>query len=433
MNERLLDANGKVRLPDSLASPLRLEILKLFLDRPGYCADVSELSRITGRLRADVEGCVRPMVEAGLLVWGAGDAADELSLAISEDDPRFEELREDVNHRYKFVARIAEVRNRYFEGMIGVDEKMAVVFEMIIRVAKSKIPVLILGPRGSGRDMVAHAIHELGPQAQGTLQKVHCTLIPADSLAPFILGEVITDEPGGPRVIPGKMELARGGTLFLNEIGDLPKPLQEEFVNILERGFFFPMGGTEPIPAAFRLVSTSSRPLEELVASGDFLEDLYYKINVFPIRIPALRERTDDIVVLARDVLRRYCRQNDLPEDCMYFTEAALQRLISYPWPGNIKELENAVIRAAILTNSNAITDREFDFLGGQELPEGRFRSLREVEEEHIRRVLRAHHGNVRRAAQVLGVSRGTLYERIQRYGIHLSSRRARRNANKKP
>jgi DNA-binding NtrC family response regulator len=200
--------------------------------------------------------------------------------------------------------------------------------------------------------------------------------------------------------------------------------VQDEFVKILDRGFFTPIGSTEPVPATFRLITASQRSLEEMVANNSFREELFYKINAFPIRIPALRERLDDVVVLAREVLRRYCRQIDLPEDCMFFSEGALQRLLTYPWPGNIKELENAVVRAAILSKGAQITEAELAFLSNSDTADGGFRSLRDIEEEHIRRVLHHFRGNIRKAAQVLGISRGTLYERIQRYDIDLINRR---------
>jgi len=423
MDSQFRDSKGRTHLPDSLASPLRLEILKIFIDRPGYCADVGELSRLTGRLRADVEGCLTPLLKAGLLVQGAGDTSDEVSLSIPPETRDFEELRESIERRYKSVAKIVEVRNRYFEGMIGVDEKMTVVFEMITRVAKSDIPVLILGPMGSGKDMVARAVHELSPHANGRFETVHCSMIEPQRLPVVLFGSAATkDKPAR----SGQMTNAANGTLFVNEIADLPLPLQEEFVRILDRHYFFPLGSTDPVSATFRLVTASQRSLEEMVSNGNFREDLFYKINAFPIRIPALRERLDDVVVLARDVLRRYCIQLGLSEDTMYFSEGAIQRLLAYSWPGNIRELENAVIRAAILAKGPQITESELSFLASPEAPDGGFRSLKDVEEEHIRRVLHHFRDNIRKAAQVLGISRGTLYERIQRYEIELSNRRGK-------
>ena len=232
---------------------------------------------------------------------------------------------------------------------------------------------------------------------------------------------------------PGRLELAHEGTLFLDEIGDMSLMAQAKLLRVLEERRFERLGGSKSIAVDFRLISATNRPLEQFVRDGRFREDLYYRVNAFAIRLPSLRERQVDIPVLAQRFLARYCAAQGLPLDSKSFSKEALDLLVTYHWPGNIRELESTVSRAALSAPGRAIRAQDIEFLHAQTptVPQSgeRLPSLAEAERAHIVRVLEAVDWNKKEAARVLDISRGTLYRKIVEYQLEPESRPAgRRN-----
>ncbi|MBI4264289.1 MAG: sigma-54-dependent Fis family transcriptional regulator, partial [Acidobacteria bacterium] len=221
---------------------------------------------------------------------------------------------------------------------------------------------------------------------------------------------------------PGRLELANHGTLFLDEIGDLSLMAQAKLLRSLEERRFERLGGQKSVQVDFRLISATNRPLDLLVRDGRFREDLYYRVNAFAIRLPSLRERPVDIPVLATRFLARYCAANGLPLDAKTFSAEAMAQLQAYPWPGNIRELESTVSRAALSSPGRLIRDTDIEFLHAHGAPASnappRLPTLAEAERAHIIRALERATWNKKEAARILDISRGTLYRKIVEYGL---------------
>jgi transcriptional regulator with PAS, ATPase and Fis domain len=299
---------------------------------------------------------------------------------------------------------------------------MLIVFEWIRTAAKSDISVLILGPTGSGKEVVARMIHELSRRGTNKFQAVNCAALPDTLFESEIFGYEKGAFTGAHDRKPGRLELANEGTLFLDEIGDLSIVAQAKLLRVLEERRFERLGGNRSIHVDFRLISATNRPLDQFVRDARFREDLYYRVNAFSIRLPSLRERQVDIPVLANRFLARYCAANGLPLDAKSFAREALDVLQAYHWPGNIRELESTVARAALSAPGRVIRDSDIEFLHAQALPREetptRLPSLRESERSHIVRVLDAVSWNKKEAARVLDISRGTLYRKIVEFGL---------------
>jgi transcriptional regulator with PAS, ATPase and Fis domain len=314
--------------------------------------------------------------------------------------------------------------------MIGRDEKMLVVFEWIRTAAKSDISVLILGPTGSGKEVVARMIHELSRRGTNKFQAVNCAALPDTLFESEIFGYEKGAFTGAHDRKPGRLELANNGTLFLDEIGDLSIIAQAKLLRVLEERRFERLGGNTSIEVNFRLISATNRPLDQFVRDSRFREDLYYRVNAFSIRLPSLRERASDIPVLAQRFLARYCAANGLQLDGKSFSKEAADLLMQYHWPGNIRELESTVSRAALSSPGRVIRPADIEFLHASETPveasRERLPSLAEAERAHIIRVLEAVNWNKKQAAGVLEISRGTLYRKIVEYGLAAESKPSR-------
>ena len=301
-----------------------------------------------GRLRMDVENCIRELVGFGVVARPCPARRPRYSAA-RPDNPGIEKLLD------RFLERRATISTedqspsvQRFREMIGRDEKMLIVFEWIRTAAKSDISVLILGPTGSGKELVARMIHELSRRQTAKFQAVNCAALPDTLFESEIFGYEKGAFTGAHDRKPGRLELANEGTLFLDEIGDLSIVAQAKLLRVLEERRFERLGGNKSIHVDFRLISATNRPLDQFVRDSRFREDLYYRVNAFSIRLPSLRERQVDIPVLANRFLARYCAANGLPLDAKSFAREALDLLQVYHWPGNIRELESTVSRAAL-------------------------------------------------------------------------------------
>jgi DNA-binding NtrC family response regulator len=428
------DHDVEARFRTLVQSPLRAGILRFLSARPEESFDIESLMQTFGRMRWDVDNCVRELVEFGVVTKHSGDPEKYSATAHAVESPIGRLLDNFLERRAAVGVEDTSPSVQRFREMIGRDEKMLAIFEWIRTAAKSDISVLILGPTGSGKELVARMIHELSRRGGEKFQAVNCAALPDTLFESEIFGYEKGAFTGAHDRKPGRLELANGGTLFLDEIGDLSLVAQAKLLRVLEERRFERLGGNRSISVDFRLISATNRPLESFVRESRFREDLYYRINAFSIRLPSLKERAVDIPVLGNRFLARYCAANGLPLDAKQFSREAHELLISYHWPGNIRELESTVSRAALSAPGRVIRAADIEFLHGraadlqQEAP-SRLPSLRDAERAHIVRVLEAVDWNKLEAARVLEISRGTLYRKIDEYGLEQPgrSRRTRR------
>jgi DNA-binding NtrC family response regulator len=402
-------------------SPLRAGILRYLFSQPGEAFEIETLMRLFGRMHLDVDNCLGELVAFGVVKRSSGTPT-RYSASRPENDALGGLLDEFLDRRAAVSTEDQSQSVQRFREMIGRDEKMLVVFEWVRTAAKSDISVLVLGPTGSGKEVVARMIHELSRRGSGRFQAVNCAALPDSLFESEIFGHEKGAFTGAHDRKPGRLELANHGTLFLDEIGDMSIVAQAKLLRVLEERRFERLGGNRPIEVDFRLISATNRPLEQFVRESRFREDLYYRVNAFSIRLPSLRERPVDIPVLAQRFLARYCAANGMPVDAKVFSREALDRLTAYGWPGNIRELESTVSRAALSAPGRTIRGADTEFLNAMAPPgepsQERLASLRETERAHIVRVLDAVGWNKKEAAEVLEISRGTLYRKITEYGL---------------
>jgi DNA-binding NtrC family response regulator len=403
-------------------SPLRAGILRYLSARPEESFDVEMLMQTFGRLRLDVENCVRELADFGVARAVAGTSPTRYTAARPDEEGMAELLDHFLERRAAISTEDQSPSVQRFREMIGRDEKMLIVFEWIRTAAKSDISVLILGPTGSGKEVVARMIHELSRRSTAKFQAVNCAALPDTLFESEIFGYEKGAFTGAHDRKPGRLELANDGTLFLDEIGDLSIFAQAKLLRVLEERRFERLGGHKSISVDFRLISATNRPLEQFVRDGRFREDLYYRVNAFAIRLPSLRERQVDIPVLAQRFLNRYCAAQGMPLDSKVFAREAVDLLVGYHWPGNIRELESTVSRAALSAPGRTIRATDVEFLHATAAPApqsgDRLPTLAEAERAHIVRVLEAVHWNKKEASRVLEISRGTLYRKIVEYHL---------------
>src|SRR5215831_13745245 len=343
-------------------SPLRAGILRYLSSRPDESFDIESLMQTFGRLRLDVENCVRELVDFGVARVLPGSPPSYMAERPT-DEPLADLLDTFLERRATVSTEDQSPSVQRFREMIGRDEKMLIVFEWIRTAAKSDISVLILGPTGSGKEVVARMIHELSRRTAAKFQAVNCAALPDTLFESEIFGYEKGAFTGAHDRKPGRLELANEGTLFLDEIGDMSLIAQAKLLRVLEERRFERLGGQKSISVDFRLISATNRPLEQFVRDSRFREDLYYRVNAFAIRLPSLRERQVDIPVLAQRFLNRYCAAQGLPPDGKTLSAEAISALQQYAWPGNIRELESTVSRAALSAPGRVIPASDIEFL----------------------------------------------------------------------
>jgi transcriptional regulator with PAS, ATPase and Fis domain len=414
-------ADMEARFRALVQSPLRAGLLRFLNTRPEESFDVESLMSMFGRLRLDVDNCLDELVEFGVARRLPGPPPRYI--AIRPENDRAVELLDTFLERRAAISTEDQAPSvQRFREMIGRDEKMLIVFEWIRTAAKSDISVLILGPTGSGKEVVARMIHELSRRGREKFQAVNCAALPDTLFESEIFGYEKGAFTGALDRKPGRLELANHGTLLLDEVGDLSQAAQAKLLRVLEERRFERLGGQKSVQVDFRLISATNRPLDLFVRDGRFREDLYYRVNAFAIRLPSLRERLVDIPVLASRFLVRYCAANGMPLDAKTLSPEAIGLLQRYPWPGNIRELESTVSRAALSAPGRVIRETDVEFLHTNVAPAPdtppRLPTLAEAERLHIQRVLEAVAWNKKEAARVLEISRGTLYRKIEEYAL---------------
>jgi len=304
-----------------------------------------------------------------------------------------------------------------FEGMLGTSQSMQDVFAAVRKVATVDAPVLLVGESGTGKALAARAIHRLSARAEGPFVPINCGAIPDALLESELFGHEKGAFTGAHAQRKGRIETASGGTLFLDEIGELPTELQVKLLRFLQDQKVERLGGRSPIAVDVRVVSATNADLEKLREEGRFREDLYYRIGVVTIALPALRDREDDVALIAETLLRGLA--SEMGRKVSGFSRDAVRAMRAHAWPGNVRELENRVRRAAVMAEGARITAADLE-LGRVTAAPGR--GLREMraglEKEAVRAALKRNRGNISQTAAELGISRPTLYGLLARFGI---------------
>lgn len=341
------------------------------------------------------------------------------------------ESQDEITHYSQVFTQVTSILNKMearelFPDIVGESRVMRSVFSQIMRVAPTDSTVLITGESGTGKELVATSVYEHSLRTGKPFVKLNCVAIPVGLLESELFGHEKGSFTGASTQKKGKFELAGGGTIFLDEIGDMPLETQAKILRVLQEREFERVGGTRPITINVRLIAATNKNIQEMVREGKFREDLFYRLNVFPVYLPPLRERREDIPVLAEYFLSKHTPEVKL-------SSTALQYLIGYSWPGNIRELQNALERAAIIAEDGIIEPAQLPVLmTGEIIGKNYFTAmtaeksiddrLSEIEKGIIIEALTRAGGIQAKAAQILGIKQRSLWHRIEKYGIDVQA-----------
>lgn len=307
--------------------------------------------------------------------------------------------------------------------LIGSSEKIELLYRTIDKIAESSATVLIYGETGTGKELVAREIHERSKQRNGAFICVNCAALPDTLLESELFGYEKGAFTGAINAKPGRFELAAGGTIFLDEVGDMSLLMQTKLLRVLQDKTFVRLGGTTSITVDARIIAATNKNLEEKCRSGVFRQDLYYRINVLNIRIPPLRMHADDVRDIATYFVEQFCKRDGFP--IKKIPQETLSTLLSYDWPGNVRELENVIERAVALSSGDTILPQDLGLYGmkteihaAQKLKETVHMTTAHVEKEAIIKALKEHNGNRTKAAKALGISRRSLLNKIKLYRL---------------
>jgi len=324
-------------------------------------------------------------------------------------------VRENILLRQELTKRFR------FQDLIGKSPKMLKVFELIKTVAPTKSTVLVRGDSGTGKELVARAIHELSPRNQGPFVATDCGSMPETLLEALLFGYEKGAFTGAVTQHKGRIEMADRGTLFLDEIGNISVKTQADLLRFLQEREFMRLGGKTPIKVDIRIIAATNKNLETLIAQGKFREDLYYRLNVITIEVPPLRERKEDLPILIEHFLEKFRLETGKPIERI--SDDAMKVLITFDWPGNVRQLENTVEHAVVIAKGPEIAAK--DLPGSvtsekisQTIASLENQSLAALEQEHIINILNANNWNITRSAQILGINRLTLYNKIKHYNL---------------
>ena len=301
--------------------------------------------------------------------------------------------------------------------IIGQSAAMKHLFDAIETVAPTDATVLVTGESGTGKELVARAVHAGSPRRYHPLVVIHCGALTETLLESELFGHEKGAFTGAQYRKKGKFEIAEGGTVFLDEIGDISLKTQTDLLRVLQEREIVRVGGNQTIKVDFRVVAATNKNLEQLIEEGKFRPDLYYRLNVFHIEVPPLRERREDIPLLVDHFVRKFSQE--MSKRITRVSPTAMNALQQYNWPGNVRELENAVERAMVVAQEPELREQDFTLKAknGAGLGIGDVRSLEDVERAHILRVLDECSGNQTRTAEVLGIDRVTLHHKLKKYG----------------
>ena len=325
-----------------------------------------------------------------------------------------------VRSENQFLKR--ELKKGHEEkAIIGSSEEMIKVFKMVDKVADSEATILIQGDSGTGKELIAREIHYRSRRHSGPFVSINCGAIPRDLLESNLFGHVKGSFTGAVKDSPGLFQVAEGGTFFLDEVGEMPLATQVKLLRALQEREIIPVGGTQPVKIDCRLVAATNVDLEREVAEGRFRADLFFRLNVIPLRMPALRQRRDDIPVLVDHFLKRHAKGGQ-PKTV---SKEAMELLLKYDWPGNVRELENVMERAMILDEGGIITAEDLPdkirfghSQKGSLVIDSPNMTLEELEKEYILKVLNFTRWQKKRSSELLGINASTLYRKLISYGL---------------
>ena len=313
-----------------------------------------------------------------------------------------------------------------FGKIVGASPSMQIILKSISKVSSTDVPVLITGESGTGKELIANAIHAASGRKEGPFVAINCGAIPESLLESELFGHEKGSFTGAAGQRRGRLEYANGGTLFLDEIGDLAQELQVKLLRFLQEKVIERVGGRQPVPVDGRIIAATNRNLEEAVRSGAFREDLYFRLAVMKIHLPPLRERGEDVVLLAEHMMAMFSKELKMPQK--RFSKAAIDAIRKYGWPGNIREMQNCVKRAIVLAAGNSIKAEDLELeLEAENARIYKAASLKgardATEREMLADALRRNNGNISKTAKSLGISRPTLYDLIARHGLQPSDK----------
>ncbi|MGK7391982.1 MAG: sigma-54-dependent transcriptional regulator [Candidatus Cyclobacteriaceae bacterium M2_1C_046] len=367
----------------------------------------------------DVEMAVKALKEGAtdfvLKPWQNEKLLATISTAI-----KLKKSYKEVDKLKKAKKQLEEDINQPFKDIIGSSPAIKKVFDLIEKVAKTDANVLILGENGTGKELVARAIHQRSLRHDNSFVTVDMGAITETLFESELFGHKKGAFTDAREERIGRFELANEGTLFLDEIGNLTLSLQSKLLSALQSREITKVGSNDPIPVDIRLICATNMPLHEMIEEGTFRQDLLYRINTVELKLPPLRERTEDIDMLARHFVEKYSKK--YRKEVNEINTEAVEKLKSYSWPGNIRELEHAVERAIIMSEGNILGANDFFFLNIQENSEENINTntlnLDEVERSLIKKAIDLHDGNISKAAQDLGLTRASLYRRLEKHGF---------------
>jgi formate hydrogenlyase transcriptional activator len=382
------------------------------------------LQTARGKLGAVAVASSRERAYSPDLISVLDQVADQLAIAL-ENALAYNEM-EELNRRLKEAKLYLEEElqeSATSDEILGASPGIRKVLQQIETVAATDATVLIYGDTGSGKELVARALHQRSQRSRGTFVKLNCAAIPTGLLESDLFGHERGAFTGAIAQKIGRFEIAHGGTLFLDEIGEIPLELQPKLLRVLQEKEFERLGSTRTLRTDARLVAATNRDLKKMAESNQFRSDLYYRLNVFPITVPPLRERREDIPLLAMHFTREYARR--LGKNILSIPSDAVETLVRYHWPGNIRELQNLIERSVILTNGETLRiplqELETNGLPATETPSAALGTMEEVERQTILRALLEANGVVggpKGAAAKLGMKRTTLLYRMDKLGI---------------
>ena len=312
----------------------------------------------------------------------------------------------------------------YLEQMIGRSAEMQKVFSMIKKVAPAKASVLITGESGVGKELVANAIHNLSGRKDKAFIKVHCAALSESLLESELFGHEKGAYTGADSMQKGRFELAHGGTIFLDEIGEINQNVQIKILRVLQEKTFERVGGEKSISVDVRIVAATNKNLEEEVKAGRFREDLYYRLNVVHLKVPSLKERKDDLPLLIDSFIKKFAAENE--KEIIGIDSKAKAALLKYDWPGNIRQLQNCIESSVVMSNGKQIKLEDLplsvsEYTGQESISIPMGISLEDAEKIIIMQNLSANKGNKSKTADILGIGRKTLHRKLNEYGLELS------------
>lgn len=367
----------------------------------------------------DIQMAVRA-IKAGATDFVLKPWENEKLLATLFSAMRLRESRDVIENLKIKNHEINQALNDRYNEIIGQSAAMQKIFQTIDRVAKTDANVLILGENGTGKELIARAIHRNSSRQNETFASVDLGSITETLFESELFGHKKGAFTDAKEDRAGRFELANNGTLFLDEIGNLSMPLQAKLLTVLQNRKVSRVGANKETPIDIRLICATNMPLYEMVKENRFRQDLLYRINTIEIEIPPLRDRFEDIPLLANHFLKHYAAKYE--KSVSKISDGAVTRMHKHPWPGNIRELQHSIERAVILSNGNILQPEDFNFTPASGKEDGHFAleqyNLEEVEKLLIRKVLKKYNGNITQAASELGLTRSSLYRRLEKYGL---------------